>query len=180
MQRRRSLMGMPAATRSVGHSQTHTHSHRHTLPRRILANLSQITVEHAHAPERSWRRGRRRSTHRTTGATSTAIFVILIVHCMCNMQHILPQLSAPLHLPRTCAPITQLFSCDPNRDGAIIAGHCRCPLPFLMLLTKFNWPLNDFNCATDVAHKLQRKLPATIAAVATQMRRKERDFQWQI
>lgn len=34
-------------------------------------------------------------THRTTGATSTAIFVILIVHCMCNMQHILPQLTAP-------------------------------------------------------------------------------------
>lgn len=30
MQRRRSLMGMPAATRSVGHSQTHTLSHAHT------------------------------------------------------------------------------------------------------------------------------------------------------
>lgn len=52
MQRRRSLMGMPAATRSVGHSQTHTLSHTHTLPRRILANLSQITVEHAHAAEK--------------------------------------------------------------------------------------------------------------------------------
>lgn len=96
MQRRRSLMGMPAATRSVGHSQTHTHSHAHTLPRRILANLSQITVEHAHAAEKELETELQR---RTTGATSTAIFVILIVHCMCNMQHILLQLSAPLHLP---------------------------------------------------------------------------------
>lgn len=46
-----SLMRMPAATRSVGHSQANTHTHTH-YPRRtrILANLSQITVEHAHAP----------------------------------------------------------------------------------------------------------------------------------
>lgn len=26
-----------------------------------------------------------------------------------------------------------------------------------MLLTNFNWPLNDFNCATDVGHKLHGK-----------------------
>lgn len=31
-----------------------------------------------------------------------------------------------------------------------------------MSLTKFNWPLNDFNCATDVGHKLQQlKWPTT-------------------
>lgn len=38
----------------------------------------------------------------------------------------------------------------------------------LMLLTKFNWPLNDFNCATDVGHKLHRKWPA-ILDVASQI-----------
>jgi len=33
-----------------------------------------------------------------------------------------------------------------------------------MLLTKFNWPLNDFNCATDVGHKLHCKWPAILDA----------------
>lgn len=135
MQRRRSLMGMPAATRSVGHSQTHTHSHAHTLPRRILANLSQIIVEHAHAAEKELEKRQEKEpagahTNRTTGATSTAIFVILIVHCMCNMQHILPQLSAPpctspilvLRL-RNCSHVTRT-GLGPSLRGIAVV-HCR-------------------------------------------------------
>lgn len=167
-------MGMPAATRSVGHSQTHTHSHAHTLPRRILANLSQITVEHAHAAEKELETRQEKElagTH-TTGQDNWRNINSHFrdFNCPLHVQHAAHTSPTQCPLappPPTCAPITQLFSCDPNRTGAIIAGHCRCPLPFLMLLTKFNWPLNDFNCATDVAHKLQRKLPTTIAAVAT-------------
>lgn len=90
-----------------------TARHTHTLPRRILANLSQITVEHAHAAEKELETRQEKElagahTNRTTGATSTAIFVILIVHCMCNMQHILPQLFPLLVLRlRNCSHVTR-------------------------------------------------------------------------